>query len=736
MLNSDLPIQEKEDDLLGRRSVAESLAQVIYSHSTEEGFVIGMYGKWGSGKTSFLNMVISQVRHFSTDDSDKPIILNFNPWLCSDPSQLIIQFFKQLSSVIKKEKPKLKKIYKVMDDYAEAFELAGAILPKVGPILSAIGKYKKYKATKRNNDLQGLKSEISSHLRGERVKLIVTIDDIDRLSNNEIISVFQLVKSLADFPYTIYLLSFDREVVIRALQDVQSGDGEEYLQKIVQVPFDLPIPFSDDIHSIFLSKLEAIVKDYPEDKWDNDYWRDLFHFGLKHFLKSIRDSIRFCNTFSLKYALLKDETNVIDLIGVTCLQVFEPDVYSKLPFYHDILCGGFSRYSNYNQEEKEKEKIQRAYEAIIDGVSYEHMERIKVVLQLLFPKLNALTNYSSYNTRQYNGRKAIVEYFISNPACFHRYFLLSIEPSAISNSTIEYLLFSANQTDILEGIEKINSSGKTTKLLEYIEASFYLDKNQPDHSDRAKILLTCLTRSWDKLEDNEEQSFFSIPFDWRLLYCTTALVNVIDKADRFNIISSLFIDPEVSLSTLARILLDFERQHNRFTDNELDVNKAQLSLDEVFELERTYTKRVLNELESGELIKKDSLLHILWVADQLNENEIKKLSASMIKTEQDLAYFISSAVSRGKGADKTVFTIWNVDKDSINEYIDIDEAYHRIDKFVYTNEFMALDNKRQEDIVAFLLLVEKNVVESSAFRGVVIQDINRKLEQIKCKSNE
>lgn len=87
------------------------------------------------------------------------------------------------------------------------------------------------------------------------------IDDVDRLSNEEIISVFQLVKTIADFPYAVYLLAFDCEIIINALREVQKGDGAEYLEKIVQVPFELPEPESEDVHRIFKERLESIIDD-------------------------------------------------------------------------------------------------------------------------------------------------------------------------------------------------------------------------------------------------------------------------------------------------------------------------------------------------------------------------------------------------------------------------------------------------------------------------------------------
>lgn len=90
MISPDLPIMKSSEDKLNRESFAKSLANVILQSAFPTSFTVGLYGAWGSGKTSLLNMVIEQIERSSTD----VVILRFNPWLCSDPKQLVIQFFK------------------------------------------------------------------------------------------------------------------------------------------------------------------------------------------------------------------------------------------------------------------------------------------------------------------------------------------------------------------------------------------------------------------------------------------------------------------------------------------------------------------------------------------------------------------------------------------------------------------------------------------------------------------
>ena len=85
MINADLPITNSSEDILNRGSFARSLAETITKQSFPASFTIGLYGAWGSGKTSLLNMILEDIKN----NDNTAVILRFNPWLCADPKQLI-----------------------------------------------------------------------------------------------------------------------------------------------------------------------------------------------------------------------------------------------------------------------------------------------------------------------------------------------------------------------------------------------------------------------------------------------------------------------------------------------------------------------------------------------------------------------------------------------------------------------------------------------------------------------
>ena len=731
MLNSDLPIKSVADDMLNRASFAENLAQTMLDYTVSDGFAIGLYGKWGSGKTSVINMVLEKFEMLASSSIDKPIVLRFNPWLCSDPKQLISQFFKQLSSAIKIKRPKLVHICNFMNDYADAFDLANAI-PIAGSILMTIGKIlgkkaKAYSETK-SGDLQQIRDEIIATLLKEKVKIIVTIDDVDRLSNQEIISVFQLIKSLADFPYTIYLLAFDRDVVVRALSEVQKGDGAEYLEKVIQVPFELPSPNADDIYQVFFTKLNSIIANFPDEKWDKEYFGTLFHLGIKDFFTSVRDVVRFANTYALKYALLKSDTYPIDLIGLTCLQIFEPAIYSELQRHKEQLCGGSTPISN--QYEQEKAKIQNAFNTITESASRDKKESIESILLCLFPKLGILKNnfYSSY--RQYNHYTALNNGSICCSECFDRYFALMLEPNAIPQNLIVHLLFDAPENELLNGILKFNEDNKTTRLLDHVNALFHKKKEDADYSERAKLVFVCLAQQWHLLDDDTEQSFFSMPFSWRLHFTARTLLTKLPEAERFNVVSKTFDDEKVSLSTVQILLYDFESQHNRFTDSESRTEEKLFTLDEVLYLEEIFKCRTISEFESGAILDNVDAMSVIWMFEKIDMEEAKQCTNKMFHSDLSLAKFISASVGHGKGMGNSVFAIWNVHKESIEKYIYINAAYEKMIGFLNSNEFKTLADKEQQNIVAFIISMEKRENTMDFDGHITLPSIEKRLKEL------
>ena len=204
MYCTDKPIANCKDDMLNRKDFAKNLAESILNFDSKENFVIGLYGKWGSGKTSIINMMVEEI----LKGGERPVIIKFEPWNFTNKDSLITQFFKYLKSeLMMSDKKKIfNNIGDVLDNYSDALDYAESI-PFVNKYSKLIkmtinfgsGRLKKYKGS----DVLTAKHKLSEKLQDQNEKILVIIDDIDRLTNEEIRLVFQLVKSIADLPNII-----------------------------------------------------------------------------------------------------------------------------------------------------------------------------------------------------------------------------------------------------------------------------------------------------------------------------------------------------------------------------------------------------------------------------------------------------------------------------------------------------------------------------------------------------
>ena len=732
MISPDLPITKSTEDKLNRGAFAKSLAKTISHYSFPSSFTIGLYGEWGSGKTSLVNMVLEAVE----DIDNNAIILRFNPWLCTDPKQLITQFFKQMATAIKLKKPKAEKAWELIDQYADVFD-AASLIPVAGAIISAAGKTLAKEANdrveQRTKDLQESKNQIVNKMKEENIKIIVSIDDIDRLSEEEIIAIFQLVKALADFPNTVYLLAFDYDVVVHALSKVQYGDGKEYLEKIIQMPFEIPAPSITNIHEALFSKLHSILGEIPEERWAKATWAELFQFGLKNYIKSIRDVIRYTNVFLLKYELLKDETDPVDLLGLTSLQVFEPSLYSKLPSYKDILCGSNYSYS-YEQQKSDEEKVKQTISLLIpNDKTMANRNAANNILGILFPRTKTVTGISYSIGRSYSHRDFIINNNIAAPECFDRYFALALENDAIPTSVIKHLIYQSSENEFTKEIIQLYQEGKIIRLLEEIEAYAKQEYSLIIPKERASLIITALTRNWSSFEV-DDRGFFSVPFAWRLLFCVNPLLKAMDSTARFSCIHSVFENEDVQPSTLALLLQDFETQLGRFTENASVRDDALFSLQEVLELETIFKSRALEAIDSGDALKQHQGLNFLWMLGNVDVELAEKIKKSLISDDISLIKVISYCTSRGTVATKIVEKTRNVNRQTIEEFIDVNEAYRRIKAFVITSQFTLLPEDDQMNAMAFILVTERKPSGFIEENCITEDAIAKALNQLREKS--
>ena len=338
-LSADRPSTDPAEDLFGHAPFARTLARAIRGYRGSDGIVLALYGPWGSGKST----VLAYVEHELSQgpEAERPVVVTFNPWWFSGQENLAKAFLGQLQAVLPAKYKGFEKVGNLIADFSGALGGAADLvakshgIPFFGKIFEAGAK----KLATKPKDVPALKKALSSLLLEQKKRVLVVIDDIDRLAPDEVRQLFTVIKALADFPFVTYLLAFDREVAAKAISEQTGLPGDRYLEKIVQVPFELPRVDRTTLRQALFTRLDAVMVGTPDGRFDGEYWTNVFHSGLDPLFTVPRDIVRLTNALSVTYPAVVGEVNTVDFIAVECVRVFLPAVYDTIRTSPDEFIG-------------------------------------------------------------------------------------------------------------------------------------------------------------------------------------------------------------------------------------------------------------------------------------------------------------------------------------------------------------------------------------------------------------
>lgn len=325
----DAPITSSADDDLGRAPVAHDFAESIRELDASEGLVVGVLGPWGHGKSSFINLMREQFQ-----EKPKLTVIDFNPWMFSGSNQLVNFFFTEIGAELNvKNKSKFGQAADWLAKYAGILKPVSQVIPIPGAgfaveaAAAALGGLAD--TTDSNRSAKKVREEITKELKALTEPIVVVIDDIDRLTTSEIREIFKLVRLTASFPNIVYVLAFDRDRVEQALTE-DGIPGRAYLEKIVQLSFDVPQAPETLLRSQVFSELNRILAPVADVELDDDRWGDVYFEIIDPLLSNMRDVTRYAISSRSTIKSLGNEIDLVDLLAMESVRVFRPDLMQRL----------------------------------------------------------------------------------------------------------------------------------------------------------------------------------------------------------------------------------------------------------------------------------------------------------------------------------------------------------------------------------------------------------------------
>lgn len=428
---SDAPIDDPDGDKFNRQSFAQRIADTIAARKDPSSIVIGIYGAWGEGKTTVLNFIAKAL-----ESKDAVTCLRYNPWRFATEEQMLIGFFDELAQSI--DAPLRSLVEKFAQSIGRREALAGAVDGRAQAAVRAA-------AGIGNVSLEKLRQRLEDALIQKRTRIVVLIDDIDRLDRSEIQAVFRLVKLTADFKNVAYVLAFDHGLVARALGE-KHGDGgaaagAQFLEKIIQVPLDLPRADRISLVNYALACInEAIAGSGVEltPQQEEEFSRQ-FDRGILAALRTPRMCKRYGNALAFALPILKGEVNPLDVMIVEATRTLYPSLYKFIRASKDLIFARIGWSSDGDAEAKDA--ITSGVDQALKELKSNDQHAAKALIRSLFPVIAHVFDGAHYDEGY--AAKWINQRRVTTPEYFDRYFSYAIPPDDIPDRLIQELIATA-----------------------------------------------------------------------------------------------------------------------------------------------------------------------------------------------------------------------------------------------------------------------------------------------------
>lgn len=733
---ADKPIEKADEDLLGRSDFAKQFGKSICEYDSKDGLVIGLYGKWGSGKTSIINMAISEIpvveaqkienekwyskvykrikKIFTSqktkgeDQNHNPIIIRFSPWNYSDKNNLISLFFDELKNklgVAKGEENK-EKIGKAISQYSDIIDVLSFIPvagPAIAPILKTISKSKGAKLMQAPS-LNDAKEKLCEALEDFNHKIIVFIDDIDRLTTPQIKDIFQLVKQVGDFPNIIYVLTMDREIVCNALSEYHNIDGDEYLKKIVQVSFEVPEIDKTTVHEILRDRLNDIVhKSKNEEEFENNkYFETVLEKCVNPYVNNIRDVNRLLNAFRFKYGALWKETSFVDLLAITAIEIFEPKLYEWIFNNKDFICSGDINSSLRRRSELHQyiEKCNQEFESL--GLYYKMAFDI---VSILFPTFAYDTNHKLIN-EDISESELISRKRIGSTKTIGLYFSFNLSDIKIPREEIIKCVNSYSKFKLLQKVRKFNKDGNILYFLENVNSLF---RDNKISNNRFVLIISALLELQNEYVDQSRLADY---------YSNNIVANMItsikEEEVRYEIINFTVENIDKTNISTRAILINQIVQGCIKSDDE-DKNLQIITLEHLKNIGKIYVEKIKSIANSKNILSLDEFDKIFYLWKELDRESATAYVENLFKDDVNRLKFLCLTTYNS-------LTDWEFSSENCFYLISEEEFYasiknfdkSRLDEFTKEEQIILASftiNYENRDNDHFLPAQEKQAIE-------------------------
>jgi hypothetical protein len=464
----DRAIERANDDRLDRIPFVDNLikalvieerdvtGKTIARHST--GVVVGLVGKWGLGKSSILNLLAERLRKL-----DHVAVATLNPWLFKGREELLTAFFNELRDALGKNlKEHGHDVLEALDKYqwaingaahvgALALDAHGAGGAATITVKKYLKKLKDFKAKKPTVlSPQEERRSLEAKLKAKNIAVVVLIDELDRVEDEEVRAVAQLVKAVGDIKGISYLVAYDPKRVAEALgrEPDRQRSGAAYLEKIIQHPIPLRPLFPEDVEELITFAMEQQGAELPSVMSENE---EAILQHIKEAITTPREIKRLAGSYGILEPMVRGEVCEVDILAYCWLITKSEPLREALMTHYDHVVDDPPAAVSYTRHiTRESGRLDPTATL---GTSAEEFDQI---LRLLFPAFGT-SREGEPGSRISRRRNLIRLLYLGNP------------PGMMHRTALEALWDNHNIEDLAATLRDMFENGTLSSLLDRLD---------------------------------------------------------------------------------------------------------------------------------------------------------------------------------------------------------------------------------------------------------------------------
>ena len=308
----DCPIISKDKDIFDFQNDISKIETIISELDRHKTWSLAISAQWGAGKTSFMNLVIEKLR----ENRRELEIIYFNPRASKSIDTIQTDFFSRLTGILSKYDSRCSS---TMKNYMSSLQL----IDNRGVIEKAVSFYRIW-------NKENLRERIKNTIGSIQKRVLVIIDDFDRLSREEILEVLKLIDNNAAFPNLIFLTAYDKGQLNKHFEENSSSSDAHFVDKFFNLEFLVPQrPY------VYISRFieGELCEKLPASKTERENFERVLSDRVDKFqayLPTLRDAKRFINQFLQDYMLVRGDVIIEEFLLIQLVKYKYPDEYKRI----------------------------------------------------------------------------------------------------------------------------------------------------------------------------------------------------------------------------------------------------------------------------------------------------------------------------------------------------------------------------------------------------------------------